>query len=158
MFDSRNAKYFPIKGAVTHMFSYLFGIWLNVCVLLGIVIYLFLVLPPEAYADSRAGATFYDNAFGVLLHFFSQGTAYWRLVGLVGMPLMAVFLLCSLALWLWRGQAKEAARKGYYGLIVSLLALFLLLMTSLVAAVTDYKVKDYRTPIIEEYWKVKRAF
>ena len=143
---------------VTLIFDYLFRVWLNVSVFLGICLYLFLRLPPEFFANSRAGALFHDNAFGVLLNFFTQGVEYWWLVRLVVGPLLILFILLSVAIWLvGHRMDKQKARQGYYGFILSVVALFLMVMTPIVATLTEIKERDYRGPIIEENWEAQRA-
>jgi glucan phosphoethanolaminetransferase (alkaline phosphatase superfamily) len=114
-----------------------------------LLLYVMFKVPVVFWLGSMAGKNFTNNFGGIMIEFLKNDYLMFFLYPVL--PIIAVFLLLAVFIWIFYRKEKEISRIGLKNLIISLIAIFVLVYLPIKATNFSFRINEKRA---EEIGKI----
>lgn len=132
--------------SINHYFS---NFLLYVLIMGFLVLYVMHKVPIHYWIGRIAGQSFIDNIGSIFIEFFDF--SYMAFIFQPLLPFLIGFLILSIFIWIFYRKDEEAGKEGFRGMIIAILAIFLLFYLPTKAADLSYKIREGRDAEIKNF-------
>lgn len=141
-----------MKRILLEIENYLSNLWVSLSILFATAIYLMWRLPIFFWI----GANHQTNLFGGFL--YSMKDYYLPVLFHALFPLVVLFLILSVFVWLYYRQDKAVSKVGFKNIIISIFTIFLLFLLPAQAYIASQKVSEYQDKQAEEFAQSRKGY
>lgn len=127
------------------------GFLATISVFAFLPLYIMFTVPAILWVgSSMSGNNFTDNFGGLLVKFLENDYLIFLLFPFL--PLLGIFLILSVFIWIYYRRDKEAGQVGFKNTILGILAIFFLVFLPIKASQFNYKIQEERNKEIAQFF------